>query len=240
MNVVVCKDPADLSSRAAAEFVRIAKESIDERGRFLIALSGGSTPTLLYRRLVKATLDWGNVFFFFGDERNVLPDDDASNFRNANKELFRLLRIREDRIFRWRTELRSPGQVAQDYQDRLEDMGPGLPQFDLVLLGMGPDGHIASLFPGTEALDEAERFAVSNWIPELESWRYTLTFPVINNARNVCFLVAGTDKAETLSQVLESRSEDHKLPAKCVQPAKGELTWLVDQAAARKLAEVNI
>jgi len=240
MNLVVCKTPAELASRAAAEFVRLAKDSIDTRGRFLVALSGGSTPTLLYRQLVGTSLDWGKVFFFFGDERNVPPDEDASNFRNANKDLFRPLRIREDRIFRWRTELEGPDKVAQDYQDRLEDMGPGLPRLDLVLLGMGSDGHTASLFPATEALVEIERFAVANWVPHLGSWRYTLTLPVINNARNVCFLVAGTDKAETLSKVFESDSEADKLPAQSVQLTKGELIWFVDQAAASKLFEVNI
>jgi 6-phosphogluconolactonase len=227
MNVVVCKNPAELGSRAAVEFVRIGKESISERGSFLVALSGGSTPILLYKQLLAADLDWNRVAFYFGDERNVPADEDASNFRSANQELFRPLRIREDRIYRWRTELDTPEQVAADYQERLEDIGPGLPRFDLILLGMGSDGHTASLFPGTEALHETQRFAVANWVSQLGSWRFTLTFPVINNARNVFFLVAGTDKAETLSRVLETGNEDDNLPARRIQPTQGELNWFV-------------
>ena len=239
MNLVICKDPSELASRAASEFVRIAKESISERGSFIVALSGGSTPMLLYKRLIEATLDWNRVSFYFGDERNVPPDEEASNFRSANKELFRPLRIREDRIFRWRTELETPEMVAADYQERLEDIGPGIPRFDLILLGMGSDGHTASLFPGTEALDETERFVVPNRVPQLGSWRFTLTFPVINNARNVMFLVSGADKSQPLSQVLESK-RDGILPAQRIQLTKGDLTWLVDQAAASKLSAPNI
>lgn len=237
MNVVVCKDPAELSSRAATEFVRIAKESISERGSFAVSLSGGSTPILLYKQLLAADLDWNRVSFYFGDERNVPPDEDASNFRGANQELFRPLRIREDRIYRWRTELETPEEVAQDYQERLEDIGPGLPRFDLILLGMGSDGHTASLFPDTEALDETERFTVANRVPQLGSWRFTLTFPVINNARNVMFLVAGADKSETLSRVLTSEPKPDGLPAQRVNPIKGDLNWFIDQAAASKLSE---
>lgn len=240
MNLLVCKDPDDLASKAAAEFVRLGKGSIEARGRFLVALSGGSTPKLLYKRLVKADLDWGRVFFFFGDERNVSPDEEASNFRNANKDLFRPLRIREDRIFRWRTELESPDHVAHDYQDRLEDLGPGTPRFDLMLLGMGADGHTASLFPGTQGLSESERFAMANWIPQLGAWRFTLTFPVINNSRNVVFLVAGKDKAETLSMVTRPSDQTETLPACRVRPSDGTLTWFVDQAAVSELPDANI
>jgi 6-phosphogluconolactonase len=240
MNIVIAKDPGDLAERACIEFVRIAKDSIRERRSFAVALSGGSTPILLYKRLVDASLDWAQVVFFFGDERNVPADEDASNFRNANKELFRPLRIREDRIFRWRTELESPEKVAQDYQDRLEDMGPRLSRLDLIILGMGTDGHTASLFPGTEALNEEVRFAAANWVPQLGSWRYTLTLPVINNARNVMFLVAGADKAETLSKVLETEPETERLPAQRVRPPDGMLAWFVDQAAAAQLSDVII
>ena len=240
MKLVICKDPNDLASRAAFEFVRIAKESISERGSFVVALSGGSTPILLYKQLLSADLDWNGVSFYFGDERNVPPDEDASNFRSANRALFRPLRIREDRIFRWRTELETPEKVAQDYQDRLEDIGPGLPRFDLIFLGMGSDGHTASLFPGTDALNERERFAVANRVPQLGSWRFTLTFPVINNARNVMLLVAGADKSETLHKVIEPAKDAGVLPAQSVQPTKGGPIWFVDKAAASKLSAPNI
>ncbi len=250
MNLVVCKNPDELASRAAAEFVRIANDSIKERGAFTVALSGGSTPLLLYQNLVDSTLDWEHVYFFFGDERNVSPDEDASNFRNANKELFRPLRIREDRISRWRTELGEPSKVADDYflqlTSRFGEIGglkrdtPEIPsifeiRFDLILLGMGGDGHTASLFPGTKALAESEKFAVANWVPQLGAWRYTLSFPVINHARNVIFLVAGADKADPLSSVMDE-ADTNDLPAKRIRPDEGQLTWFVDRTAAGKLS----
>lgn len=255
MNLVISKDPDELASRAADEFVRIAKESIRERGAFAVALSGGSTPTLLYRRLLDASIDWDKVYFFFGDERNVPPTEDASNFRNANKDLFRPLRIREDRIFRWRTELKDPKEIADDYFLQLvkgfeeilsmSDLAPASsggvikPQFDLILLGMGADGHTASLFPGSLALEETEKFAVQNWVSQLGAWRYTLSFPVINEARNVIFLVAGADKSETLRDVLKAQ-DDPSLPAGRVSPTNGDLSWFVDQAAATKLSETAV
>ncbi|HQU94393.1 MAG TPA: 6-phosphogluconolactonase, partial [Pyrinomonadaceae bacterium] len=180
MNLVVCKDPADLASRAATEFVRIAKDSIAERGMFIVALSGGSTPLLLYKHLLDSSLDWDRVFFFFGDERNVLPDEDASNFKGANKGLFRPLRIREDNIFRWRTELGEPVAVAEDYEQTLRKLSPDVPRFDLIVLGMGSDGHTASLFPGTDALSETTSNAAANWVPQLGTWRFTFTYSVIN------------------------------------------------------------
>jgi 6-phosphogluconolactonase len=237
MNLVVCKEPDDLASRAAAEFVRIAKESIVERGAFTVALSGGSTPILLYKRLLDSSLDWGRVFFYFGDERNVLPDEDASNFKGANKALFRPLRIREDNIFRWRTELETPDDVAEDYEQTLQKLSPDVPRFDLILLGMGSDGHTASLFPGTDALSETTRCATANWVPQLGSWRFTLSYPVINNSRNVLFLVAGEDKAEMVKEVIEG---DADLPARSVRPVSGKLTWFLDRASASDLADVNI
>jgi len=255
MNAIVCKNPDELASRAAEEFASVAKESIEESGAFSVALSGGSTPLLVYKRLLDASLDWERVYFFFGDERNVPPDEEASNFRNANKALFRPLRIREDRIFRWRTELGDPKAVADDYFVQLVNgfseiqgaiagepapRSPGViqPVFDLILLGMGSDGHTASLFPDTAALEEKEKFAVQNWVPKLADWRYTLSFPVLNMARNVVFLVAGGDKAEALEKVLEDQDSD--LPAKRVQPANGKLSWFVDSAAAVKLSDANI
>lgn len=255
MNLVVCKHPEDLAARAAAEFVRIAKVSIAERGAFTVALSGGSTPLLMYKKLIEAAVDWEKVYFFFGDERNVPPSEDASNFRNANKELFRPLRIRENRIFRWRTELSEPEKVADDYflqmvsgfqdaagqaeQEGGNSFGIVETKFDLILLGMGSDGHTASLFPGTEALNEEEKRTVANWVPQLGAWRYTLSFPAINLARNVIFLVAGADKADTLRTVFDDDSPED-LPSKRIRPVDGDLTWFVDQAAAGKLIDLSI
>ncbi|MEQ1764438.1 MAG: 6-phosphogluconolactonase [Pyrinomonadaceae bacterium] len=240
MKIVVSNDLEELTSRAAAEFVRIAKEATRERGEFVVALSGGSTPLLLYRHLLEAAINWERIFFYFGDERNVPPDEDASNFKGANKSLFRPLRIREDNIYRWRTELGTPIDVADDYERSLQRLSTDLPQFDLILLGMGSDGHAASLFPGTDALIETNRFAVANWVPQLGTWRFTLTYPVINNARNVMFLVAGDDKAETLKKVIEGESQPLELPSQEIDPGSGKLMWFVDRAAASQLTDVNI
>ncbi len=239
MNLVVTKDRDELAEHASVEFTRLAKEAIRERGTFTVALSGGSTPLLMYQHLHDAALDWGRAYFFFGDERNVPPDQDASNFRNANKELFRPLRIREDRIFRWRTELGNPLEVADDYEKSLKKLSSEIIRFDLILLGMGSDGHTASLFPATDALNEMERSAVANWIPQLGTWRFTLTYPVINNANNVMFLVTGDDKAETLRRVIEGEPQPNQLPSQAIRPTMGQLTWLVDRAAASNLTEAT-
>lgn len=237
MSIIVSKGRDELAAKVAADFASLAREAIRERGSFIVALSGGSTPLLLYRHLRGTSIDWERVFFYFGDERNVPPDEDASNFKGANKELFRPLRIREDNIFRWRTELGTPVEVAEDYERTLRNLSADLPRFDLILLGMGTDGHTASLFPGTDALSETKRLAVANWVPQLGSWRFTLTYPVINNARNVMFLVAGEDKAERLKEVLEG---DTDLPAKIVKPTDGNLTWYLDHSSARDLKHPNI
>jgi len=179
----------------------------------------------------------GTDFFYFGDERNVGPDEDASNFKAANMSLFRPLRIREDNIFRWRTELETPADVAEDYEQTLQKLSPDVPRFDLILLGIGTDGHTASLFPDTEALSETARTATANWVPQLGTWRFTLSYPVINNARNVLFLVAGEGKAAIVSEVLEGEAD---LPARSVHPVSGKLMWLLDQASASDLDNSNI
>lgn len=242
--VVVSKNLDELSANAAAEFVRIANDAIDHRGFFLVALSGGSTPKALFHKLIIAHIDWSKAFFFFGDERNVPPNDEQSNFRMANETLFEPLGVGAANVFRWTTELPSSQEVATDYAVQLESLnamkppayaGGTDPRFDLILLGMGTDGHTASLFPQTTALDETEKLAVANWVPQLDTWRYTLTFLVINNARNVMFLVVGADKAETLKDVFEGERRPDELPAQSVLPADGELFWFVDEAAANLL-----
>ena len=253
MKLLISKDLARLATAACDEFVRIANESIAQRGSFRVALSGGSTPVALYQRLAKAKLDWSRVFFFFGDERNVPPDDEQSNFRLADEHLFEPLSIDPEKIFRWRTEVGAPDAVAEDYRTQIHvGWVKGLPpqvtiedsvarsitndlRFDLIILGMGSDGHTASLFPGTMALQFTSEIAVANWIPQLDQWRFTLTFTAINNARNVMFLVSGTEKAPTLKAVLEEKSGPDPLPAQSVQPSEGELFWFVDRDAAAEL-----
>lgn len=258
MQILRFPDLPTLASAAADKFVEIAEKAIEERGQFSVALSGGSTPKALYAKLVNAEIDWNKVLFFFGDERNVPRDHRDSNFRMADETLFRPLNISTERTFRWRTELNEPSEVADDFVKQIvygfakahsdaaekavpRPAGPGTTfeiynsMLDLILLGMGTDGHTSSLFPHTAALNETQRSAVANWVPQLDTWRYTLTFPVINNARNVMFLVAGADKAETLKDILEGERQPDKLPAQLVQPADGHLFWFVDEAAARLL-----
>lgn len=238
----------ELNNFAAQKFVEIANEAIEKRKTFVVALAGGSTPKALYQLVSSETfrdkVDWSRVFFFFGDERNVLPDNAESNFRMANENLFEPLKINNSNIFRWQTELKDLKKIAEDYAETLRkenyqlstaDGSDLFPRFDLILLGMGADGHTASLFPFTDALLETDKIAVANYVEKLQTTRLTLTFPVINNARNLIFLVAGEDKAETLKAVLEGEFEPEKLPAQNVRPKDGELFWLLDENVAKLL-----
>jgi 6-phosphogluconolactonase len=229
----------ELNRFAAEKFIEIGSKAIKNRGRFSVALAGGSTPKSLYQLLASAEyknkIPWGSVFFFFGDERNVAADSDESNFKMANENLFEPLNIDEDKIYRWETEFRMPEKIAEDYADIMEYFFRGFPKFDLILLGMGADGHTASLFPFSQALNETEKIAVANPVEKLKTTRLTLTFPVICNARNVIFLVKGEDKAETLHEVLRGEFQPEKFPSQNVKPENGELFWLVDEAAARFL-----
>ena len=233
-----------LNNFAAAKFLEIAFFAIQERGVFNVVLAGGSTPKSLYQFLsdeeFKNELDWSRCFFYFGDERNVLPDDAESNFRMANENLLKPLEISEFNIFRWHTEDKDAEKIAEDYTENIDiafalDEVEKFPRFDLILLGMGADGHTASLFPYTEALHETEKIAVANYVEKLNDWRFTLTFPTINNARNIMFLVAGEEKAETLRDVLEGEFEPERLPTQNVRPKNGNLFWLIDKGVAKLL-----
>ena len=234
-NFHIAESPDELSKRAKEFFVATAKNAIDERGQFTIALSGGSTPKLLYQKLVSAKLDWEKVFFFFGDERNVPPDHDDSNFRMAFETLFHPLNIDHANVYRWKTEVGNPVEVAIEYAFSTATFFQGFPRFDMMLLGLGTDGHTASLFPHTEALHEQSDIAVANLVEKLEENRFTLTFPVINNAANVVFLVSGEEKAGTLKDVVDGELRPDDLPAQSVSPQNGTLHWFVDKAAAARL-----
>lgn len=231
----------ELTRFAAERFVETAMAAIDsEIGSFAVALSGGSTPKALYQILAgqefRNRLDWTKVFFFFGDERNVLPDDPDSNFRLAREYLFEPLQIDAANIFRWQTELDDARRIAWIYECDIEAFFESEPpRFDLILLGMGDDGHTASLFPHTEALGETAKTAVANRVEKLNATRLTMTFPVINDAKNVIFLVAGAEKAEALREVLEGEPQPEKFPAQNVKLQDGNLFWLVDKEAARLL-----
>lgn len=242
-DLIVAADVDDLSRKATAEVARLATEAVSARGRFTVALSGGSTPRRLYRLLVEedklSPLPWGAIHLFWGDERHVAPDHPDSNYRMANEELLTRLPIPAANVHRIPAELADARAAAESYEQTLRSffgLGPGdLPRFDLVLLGMGPDGHTASLLPGTPALDEEHRLVVGQWVQALGTWRITLSPPVLNNAAAVIFLVAGQDKAAALQQVLRGSRHPSVYPSQLIRPTSGRLLWLVDRAAARLL-----
>lgn len=242
--IIVTRDAAELSTAAAETFASIASEAIRQRRTFTVALSGGSTPKSLYRRLSSepftSSIEWRNIRFFFSDERNVPASSFESNYRLAKDFLFTPLDVTGEQVFPWKTDIGDPPSTAADYSESVRrfvrsETSEGLPEFDLVLLGMGADGHTASLFPFTPALKEANDLAAENWVESLGSWRFTMTYPLINASKNVVFLVSGSEKAETLQRVLASAGDCESLPSRCVSPARGKLIWLIDAEAAASL-----
>jgi len=234
--------PQDLFQAAAEEVIRDATEAVAQRGRFTIALSGGSTPRNLYTLLAAnaGSLPWPKMFFFWGDERHVPPIDSESNYRTAQEAMLSKVPVPPANIFRVPAENPDASAVAQSYEQTLKKffgLAAGeFPRFDLILLGMGPDGHAASLFPETEALHEKSRLVVANRVKKLESSRITFTLPVINAARCVVFLVNGSDKAAVLREVLEGKGPGERYPSKLVQPSAGKLIWFIDRAAGSQLS----
>ena len=235
--------PQDLFQAAAEEVIRSATDAVAKRGRFTIALSGGSTPRNLYTLIAanaSATLPWDKMFFFWGDERHVPPDSPDSNYRMAKESLLSKVPIPPANIFPVPAENPDAAQVAEVYKQTLRRffaVAPGeFPRFDLILLGMGPDGHTASLFPETAALQEKSRLVVANWVEKLGGSRITFTLLLLNSARCVTFLVSGTDKAAALHEVLEGNAPAEKYPSRLVQPSDGKLIWFVDRAAASELS----
>lgn len=232
----------DVARRAAELFVE-RNQQARASGRFTVALSGGSTPrafhTLLAAPPYRDNVDWSITQFYWGDERCVAPDDPESNFRMARETLLDNAPIREAQIHRIHTELDDPAEAASLYADELRRefrLTPGsLPRFDLIFLGMGPDGHTASLFPHTAALSVKDRLVVANYVPKLSTWRITLTASVLNAAATVAFLVAGPDKADALAAVLAGPPNPEEYPSQLVAPTNGDLLWVVDDAAAAKL-----
>ena len=239
----VVRDATSLFNAAAAEFASAAAASIKTKGSFSVALSGGSTPRGMFALLAadefRPRVRWDRVFFFWGDERHVPPDHPDSNFRMALEALLSHLSLRDDQVFRIHAENPDPAAAAQDYEGTVRQffgLGDGqFPRFDLVLLGMGPDGHTASLFPGTKALLEQTRVVVANWVGKFNTYRITLTAPAINNASSVVFLIGGEDKASALKAVVDGPREPSQFPAQLIQPRDGSLIWLCDQAAAHLL-----
>ncbi len=243
--VHVYSDLAELSSAAAALCQESAQEAVRARGRFSIALSGGSTPRGLFERLAQepylsswlSSFPWGQTHVFWTDERCVPPEDPASNYGTAEELLLRRVPIPRGQIHRMRGEL-PPEQAAGEYNLILREyFGASipLPRFDLILLGMGQNGNCASLYPASPALEETQLWTVANYVRTLGTYRLTLTLPVINNAVRVAFLVAGASKARALRGVLGG---DRRFPAARVNPEEGRLEWLVDSAAGSRLRDL--
>ena len=230
----------DLFHAAAVEFVARAQQAVRENGRFTVALSGGSTPRGLFSLLATGSfpnIPWDKICFFWGDERHVPPNSSESNYRMANETMLSKVSVRQENIFRIPAEGKDADAVATAYEQTIQEFfklaNSEFPRFDLILLGMGPDGHTASLFPGSSALKETKRIFVANWVEKMGDFRFTLTYPAINNAKEITFLASGPDKADTLKQVLEDPTAG--LPSQGIRPLNGKLLWFVDQAAASAL-----
>ena len=238
-DIRILNTPQELFQAAAAEFIALASTAIRDHEKFSVALSGGSTPKSLYSVLAKATLSWEKIFFFWSDERHVPPDHPDSNYRMAKEALLSKVPVPPENIFRVRAEEKDANVVAKDYEEALKlffRLKPGeFPRFDLILLGLGPDGHTASLFPNTAALNETKRLVVANWVEKLKTTRITFTYPVLNHAACVIFLVSGADKADMVRNVLEDGRAG--LPSQRVHPVNERLLWLLDKGAASKLSK---
>ncbi len=219
----------NFASDAANFIVDQAHKAVAERNEFRIALSGGNTPRPIFERLatIGRDLPWESIRITFGDERCVPPDDPQSNFRMAREALFTPAAIPEESIMRMRGEI-DPQIAAQEYENQLDllaaQRGEQIYRHDLILLGLGDDGHTASLFPGTAALEETTPRVIANFVPKFSSWRLTFTFPLINHARQICFLVNATKNTELIERVLRG---DPQLPASRVEPAAGDVTWIL-------------
>jgi 6-phosphogluconolactonase len=238
VEIKVVSDSVTLARTAAQEFHRLAEAAVQERGRFSVALSGGNTPRTVYSLLASEhkQLPWDSIHIFFGDERHVPPEDPDSNFRMASESLLSRVAIPEKNVHRIHAEMDAEAAAAE-YDQELRDFfhlsDHDWPRFDLIFLGLGEDGHTASLFPGSKALTETSRRVVANWVTKFKTFRITFTLPVLNHAAEVIFLVSGAAKAQILNEVLRPGAK--KYPAQSVQPENGRLLWLVDQDAGSLL-----
>ena len=248
-NIRVYATPEELATAAAEEFFVRAFRARADRQIFSCALSGGSTPARLFARMSDSiTLArlpagfWNSVHFFWGDERDVPPDHPDSNYRLAREDLFDKIDIPEENLHPIQAGFNSASTTAISYENELKRFfglqAGEIPRLDLIFLGIGDDGHIASLFPHSETLKEREHLVAAPWVAKLGAHRITLTLPVINNAACILFLIQGCSKAETLKRVLASTLQPELLPAQAIQPTAGELILLVDKAAASRLEGV--
>jgi 6-phosphogluconolactonase len=237
----IVADAAALSVAAAEEFCRCAESAIAARGRFCVALAGGNTPRGVYAQLAaekKNSLPWNQVFIFFGDERHVPQEDPESNYRMARESLLAKVPIPPENVHRIPAELPAPAAAAQyetDLRSFFRLAAGEWPRFDLTLLGIGDDGHTASLFPGSAGLEERSRLVVANWVEKFATYRITFTYPVLNHAGEVVFLVSGKTKAQILKDIFSS-DKHGCYPAQAVHPDNGKLLWIADKDAARMLS----
>ncbi len=235
-DIQIVAGPDELLAAAEVEFLRAASAAIKDKGKFTVALSGGETPKTLYASLAQRVgFRWDKTHFFWTDERCVPPTSPQSNYRMAHEAMLSQVPMPVGNIHRMKAENPNPQEAADAYADELRDFfGGQLPRFDLMLLGMGPDGHTASLFPGTDAVNERDRWVAAPWVEKFNSFRVTLTVPVINNSACIVFLARGEEKAETLRAVLEDDGPP-RFPSQLIRPTSGRLLWLVDQGAAKVL-----
>ena len=240
-------DADALAKAAAVELLRLAQRAVTERGIFTLSLAGGSTPRKLYTLLATdptfSEFPWKQTHFFFGDERHVPPTHLDSNYLMVSSTLLASNKIPTANVHRVRAELTDANMAAADYDVELRTFFSAplrfnhCPRFDVILLGMGPDGHTASLFPESKGLDETERWVVANWVEKFKSYRITFTFPVLNAARSVMLLVAGADKADMMHNVLGPARSLTTYPVQRVQPIDGIKTWMLDKAAAAQISK---
>ncbi len=225
---------AEMIEKAAELIVGILSDTLRKKGRASLVLSGGSTPKALYELLAsekyRDKISWENILIFFGDERCVPPDDPQSNYKMSHEALLSKVPVPEENIFRMKGEL-PPEAAAAQYEAAIKNsLGDGN-HFDVVLLGIGTDGHTASLFPGTGALNETEKLVAANYVEKLNAFRITLTFRVINTSQNIIFLAVGKEKAEAIGKIFEEKDEP-LLPAQMVDPADGTIFWMLEKTAA--------
>lgn len=242
--IQVLSDLEAMSHKAAELFVNTSRSCIASQGKFSVALSGGSTPKRLYSLLGSAEyspqVDWQRVHFFWVDERCVPKEHEESNFKTAFNTLLSKIPIPDGNVHRMKGE-EDPDKAAMDYEKEVRNFFgvSGLPMFDLVILGMGEDGHTASLFPGSNLLKERIRLAAPVYLERPNRNRITLTLPVLNNATQILFLVAGHSKADVVYEILGHGRKKERYPAELISPVHGSITWLIDQEAAEKLGEIE-
>ena len=239
MTISVFPSESEFEAAAVQDIVKVAQGAVRERGVCIMSLAGGETPRRIYRGLgtlpSHEQINWKRVHLVFGDERMVPPDDEQSNFGMVERELLSRVPIPAGNVHRIRGEI-NPAAAAREYAAVLRSLfASTTDRLDLVLLGAGDDGHTASLFPGTNAVDEVAEPVKDVFVPRLGVWRVTLTFPVINDARRVLFLCAGERKAEIVGRILSSPGPSADLPATMVRPHSGEVTWMLDSAAAASI-----